>query len=109
MSTDVVEISSAESDDETEEATKLNKTGADEDDNFADCHNCPDKQGRVLVNVGHPADENDIYLNPRLAASVKRHQVSSSIILVVLDGLLNRTGYLYVFITFRGPKSLNES
>jgi hypothetical protein len=86
LSTDVVEISSAESDYETEETTQLNKTVADEDVNFTDSHNCPDKQGRVLINVGHPADENDIYLNPRLAASVKRHQVSSSILLVVLHG-----------------------
>jgi hypothetical protein len=35
-----------------------------------------DEQGRVLVNVGHPLDEEDVFLAPQLAASVKPHQVT---------------------------------
>ena len=81
-----MEISSAESDDETEDviliADKPGRADADEGDcqnsgsHVADSLNCPDEQGRVLVNVGHPTDEPDIYLNSRLATAVKRHQVN---------------------------------
>lgn len=37
--------------------------------------NLPDAQGRVLVNINHPADEKDLYLAPQLARAVKPHQV----------------------------------
>ena len=39
--------------------------------------NQPDSQGRVLVNVGHPPNEPDIFLAPQLAYAVKPHQVKS--------------------------------
>ena len=37
--------------------------------------NQPDSEGRVLVNVGHPAQEEDIFLAPQLARAVKPHQI----------------------------------
>ncbi len=37
--------------------------------------NQPDSAGRVLVNVGHPPNEPDIFLAPQLGYSVKPHQV----------------------------------
>ncbi|XP_053536183.1 helicase ARIP4 isoform X4 [Ictalurus punctatus] len=37
--------------------------------------NQPDAQERVLINVGHPEDDSDIYLSPQLACFVKPHQI----------------------------------
>lgn len=41
-----------------------------------DLYNTPDEQGRVLVNVGHPAEEPEIFLAPQIARIIKPHQVS---------------------------------
>lgn len=41
-----------------------------------DAMNRPDANGCVLVNVGHPPDEADIFLAPQLASAVKPHQVN---------------------------------
>jgi len=83
--TDVVEISS--SDDEDSEIQLL---ASDDDDAVAkadedemetsgshvnDKLNKPDASGRVLVNIGHPPDESDIFLPPHIAVAVKPHQV----------------------------------
>jgi len=35
-----------------------------------------DAVGRVLVNIGHPPEESDIFLPPQIAAAVKPHQVN---------------------------------
>uniref|UniRef100_A0A3P9LQ92 RAD54 like 2 n=1 Tax=Oryzias latipes TaxID=8090 RepID=A0A3P9LQ92_ORYLA len=40
-----------------------------------DALNLPDAQGRVLVNINHPAEEKDIFLAPQLARAVKPHQI----------------------------------
>ena len=40
-----------------------------------DALNQRDAMGGVLVNVGHPASEQDVFLAPQLAAVVKPHQV----------------------------------
>ena len=37
--------------------------------------NQPDSEGRVHINVGHPANEHDIFLAPQLARAVKPHQI----------------------------------
>lgn len=69
--------------------SELEELGDDDDDNddevqldydnsgahSEDLQNCCDSQGRVLVNVGHPANEEDIFLSPTLARNVKPHQV----------------------------------
>lgn len=40
-----------------------------------DSANQVDPQGRVLVNVNHPLDEEDIFLAPQIAKVIKAHQV----------------------------------
>lgn len=40
-----------------------------------DALNRVDSQGRVLVNLNHPAAEDDIFLSAQLARAVKPHQV----------------------------------
>ena len=40
-----------------------------------DILNCRDSHGRVLINIGHPANEEDIFLAPSIARTVKAHQV----------------------------------
>lgn len=42
-----------------------------------DCFNQPDEEGRVLVNVGHPPEDPDIFLAPQISKVIKPHQVSS--------------------------------
>jgi RAD54-like protein 2 len=42
-----------------------------------DLYNIPDEQGRVLVNVGRPAEEPEIFLAPQIARIIKPHQVCS--------------------------------
>lgn len=66
---DVVVLSHSEDEEETED---VNNSGAHINDEF----NVPDAQGRVLVNVGHPENEEDIFLAPQLSQAVKPHQVS---------------------------------
>lgn len=59
------------------------KLAADDEDgdvnNFGlhtrDEFNKPDGHGRVLVNVGHPPNESDIFLAPQLARAAKPHQI----------------------------------
>lgn len=79
---DVIELSSGD-----EDALQISSESADEDADGAtgsdessgahinDALNLPDAQGRVLVNINHPAEEKDIYLAPQLARAVKPHQV----------------------------------
>ena len=45
-----------------------------------DLLNVPDSQGRVLVNTGHPPDEQDVFLAPQIAAMIKPHQVILSML-----------------------------
>jgi len=81
---DVVEISS--SDDEDSEVRllssdsdtaaeavddKMETSGNHVNDELNQC----DASGRVLVNIGHPSDDCDIFLPPQIAAAVKPHQV----------------------------------
>ncbi|XP_075993507.1 helicase ARIP4-like [Genypterus blacodes] len=40
-----------------------------------DALNRPDAKGRVLINVNHPAADEDVFLSPQLARAVKPHQV----------------------------------
>ena len=92
---DVVEISSSEEDEDSDLIMMPSDTELDEDDAVADddddddddgdvqnsgshvndALNKRDAMGGVLVNVGHPATETDIFLAPQLAAVVKPHQV----------------------------------
>ena len=75
----VITLSSDESEPEADKPL----TGYDDTTAFVggmhtdDTKNVPDSQGRVLVNVNHPPDEPDIFLTPKLAETVKSHQVTS--------------------------------
>ncbi|KAG8280514.1 hypothetical protein J6590_080707 [Homalodisca vitripennis] len=40
-----------------------------------DLYNVPDDQGRVLINVGRPENEPDVFLAPQIARIIKPHQV----------------------------------
>nr|XP_018911323.1 PREDICTED: uncharacterized protein LOC109040022 isoform X1 [Bemisia tabaci]XP_018911324.1 PREDICTED: uncharacterized protein LOC109040022 isoform X1 [Bemisia tabaci] len=40
-----------------------------------DTYNVPDEQGRVLINVGHPESEPDVFLSPQIARIIKPHQI----------------------------------
>ncbi|XP_073324230.1 helicase ARIP4 [Pagrus major] len=79
---DIIELSSGD-----EDALQISSESADEDADGTsaseessgahtnDSLNLPDAQGRVLVNINHPADEKDLYLAPQLARAVKPHQI----------------------------------
>lgn len=42
-----------------------------------DLYNVPDDQGRVLINVGRPENEPDVFLPPQIARIIKPHQVKT--------------------------------
>ncbi|XP_062608287.1 helicase ARIP4-like isoform X3 [Saccostrea cucullata] len=75
---DVIELSS---DEEDILMTKDEDNEVDpEDPNNAGSHindalNVHDDFGRVLVNIGHPSDEPDIFLAPQIARYIKKHQI----------------------------------
>ena len=83
----MVEISSSEEDEDSDlimmpsDAEIEEEEEEEEDDvensgsHVNDALNQRDAMGGVLVNVGHPASETDIFLAPQLAAIVKPHQV----------------------------------
>ena len=82
-----MEISSSEEDEEEDnDVVMVHSDHEDEEEGEGDVNNSgshindemnqPDAQGRVLVNIGHPHDEPDIYLLPQIARVVKPHQVS---------------------------------
>ncbi|KAK3512772.1 hypothetical protein QTP70_025117 [Hemibagrus guttatus] len=77
---DVIELSSG--DEETfhlseEEDERSTSPGTEESSgsHINDTLNQPDAQGRVLVNINHPAEESDLFLAPQLARAVKPHQI----------------------------------
>ncbi|XP_045078927.1 helicase ARIP4-like isoform X1 [Coregonus clupeaformis] len=78
---DVIELSSGDDDTlpiSSDSANDDESAGATEESSGAhinDSLNQPDAQGRVLVNINHPAEEEDLYLAPQLARAVKPHQV----------------------------------
>ncbi|KAM9799888.1 helicase ARIP4 [Syngnathus typhle] len=79
---DIIELSSGD-----EDTLQISSESGDEDDespggteessgaHINDALNLPDAQGRVMVNINHPAEEKDIYLAPQLAKAVKPHQI----------------------------------
>ncbi|RUS69118.1 hypothetical protein EGW08_023120, partial [Elysia chlorotica] len=62
---------SSDEEDEIGDPEDVNNAGAHIDDSL----NLPDEQGRVKVNVGHPAEDPDIYLAPQIAQAIKPHQI----------------------------------
>lgn len=79
-SADVIDLSSGEDDHIvhiSSESTKQEEESEPSGMHTNDALNQADAQGRVLVNVNHPAGETDIFLSPQLARAVKPHQVSN--------------------------------
>jgi len=88
MLVDVVEISSSEEDEDSDLIMMPSDAELDEEEDeddgdvensgshVNDALNQRDAMGGVLVNVGHPASEPDVFLAPQLAAVVKPHQVN---------------------------------
>ncbi|XP_041047100.1 helicase ARIP4 [Carcharodon carcharias] len=77
---DVIELSSGEEDslhildsESSNEEEEVNEESSGAHVN--DALNQPDDLGRVLVNINHPPNEQDIFLAPQLARAVKSHQV----------------------------------
>ena len=86
--TDVVEISSSDDEDDIQVVASNDNDNVDEDSDGEtetsgnhdnDALNQRDASGHVLVNIGHPANEPDIFLAPQIAAAVKPHQVCMSV------------------------------
>lgn len=98
IAVDVIELSSGD-----EDALQISSESADEDSvggseessgaHINDALNLPDAQGQVLININHPAEENDIYLAPQLARAVKPHQVCKTLCLYFFH-------LFYVFFPF---------
>ncbi|KAL3187722.1 hypothetical protein MRX96_024748 [Rhipicephalus microplus] len=86
---DVIDISSSDEakipEEEDDDVVMVVSDGDDADDekgddlndgaHINDAVNQPDSMGRVLVNVGHPPEDSDVFLAPQLAPIVKPHQI----------------------------------
>ncbi|XP_059800431.1 helicase ARIP4 isoform X2 [Hypanus sabinus] len=77
---DVIELSSGEDDSLQilDSGSSNEEEEVNEESNGAhvnDALNQPDDLGRVLVNINHPPNEQDIFLAPQLARAVKSHQI----------------------------------
>lgn len=82
---DVVTISSSSessdddcivlSDPSVEEETDTEEDPSNSGMHTNDRYNIPDEHGRVLINVGHPETEPDVFLAPQVARIIKPHQI----------------------------------
>lgn len=77
----MISSSSGEEDDcivisEEEEESEPDEDPTNSGMHTNDLYNVPDEQGRVLINVGHPETEKDVFLAPQIARIIKPHQVS---------------------------------
>ncbi|KAL7843761.1 hypothetical protein AOLI_G00252730 [Acnodon oligacanthus] len=78
---DVIELSSGDEDtlpissDDDDARSGTPGTEESSGSHVDDTQNQPDPQGRVLVNINHPAEEDDLFLAPQLARAVKPHQI----------------------------------
>lgn len=80
---DVIELSSGDEDtlrisseEDNEDLSVTPGTEESSGSHVNDSLNQPDAQGRVLVNINHPGEEEDLFLAPQLARAVKPHQVT---------------------------------
>lgn len=80
---DIVTIEDSSSDDDcillSDEEEEVPDDGDDDPQNSGlhvnDTYNVPDDQGRVVINIGHPEGEPDIFLAPQIARVIKPHQI----------------------------------
>ncbi|XP_067628188.1 helicase ARIP4 isoform X2 [Eurosta solidaginis] len=54
-----------------------------------DAYNVPDEHGRVLVNIGHPEGEDDIFVAPQIARTIKPHQIGG--VRFLFDNIIEST------------------
>ncbi|XP_072522588.1 helicase ARIP4 [Salminus brasiliensis] len=78
---DVIELSSGDEDalpissEDDDERPGTPGTEESSGSHINDAQNQQDAQGRVLININHPAEEDDLFLAPQLARAVKPHQI----------------------------------
>lgn len=68
---DCIVVSEPESEGPDEPDDDPSNSGMHTNDEF----NQPDEQGRVLVNVGHPDEEQDVFVAPQISRVIKPHQI----------------------------------
>ncbi|KAL3268191.1 hypothetical protein HHI36_007317 [Cryptolaemus montrouzieri] len=68
---DCIVVSEPEGDGGDDEEEDPSNSGMHTNDEF----NQPDAEGRVLINVGHPENDPDIFLAPQIARIIKPHQI----------------------------------
>lgn len=68
---DCILLSDVEDEDEDAEDGDAHNSGLHVNDKY----NTPDELGRVVINIGHPENEEDIYLAPQIARNIKPHQI----------------------------------
>lgn len=84
---DVVTVTVDSSSDSDDDCILLSDVDDDEDDeddggdahnsglHVNDKYNTPDEYGRVVINIGHADNEDDIFLAPQIARNIKPHQI----------------------------------
>lgn len=79
---DVVEISSSSDEDDcivisepSEESDQEEEDPTNSGMHTNDVYNIPDEQGRVLINVGKPENDPEVFLAPQIARIIKPHQI----------------------------------
>lgn len=84
LPSEVVTIEDSSDDDDcivlSDEEADLEEDNDNDDPNNSGMHvkdefNIPDHLGRVVINVGHPEDEEDIFIAPQIARTIKPHQI----------------------------------
>lgn len=80
---DCIVISGGEEEEEEEEEEDPTNSGMHTNDTY----NVPDDQGRVLINVGKPDNEPEVFLAPQIARIIKPHQVhfNSSVTITLIS------------------------
>ncbi|CAH1170394.1 unnamed protein product [Phaedon cochleariae] len=68
---DCIVVSEPDGDDADDDGDDPTNSGLHTNDQF----NRPDDLGRVLVNVGHPEGEPDVFVAPQIARIIKPHQI----------------------------------
>ncbi|RLU23909.1 hypothetical protein DMN91_004117 [Ooceraea biroi] len=68
---DCIVLSDPSGEEETDTEDDPSNSGMHTNDRY----NVPDENGRVLINVGHPETEPDVYLAPQVARIIKPHQI----------------------------------
>lgn len=77
------------SDDDEEPEEELDDDPQNSGLHVKDSYNVPDELGRVIVNVGHPEGEEDIFMAPQIAKNIKPHQIGG--VRFLFDNIIEST------------------